>query len=95
MLTHVVMFSFVDGTDVAEVVRRLRALEGQIPSLKSLRCGTNARTGEHALDIVLMTEHDSMEGLLAYIDDPTHQEFAEWLKPQLTRRAVVDTIDLA
>lgn len=95
MLTHVVMFSFSDPADVAEATVRLRGLRGKIPSLLSLKCGTNIREGEHALQLVLVTEHESLAGLLAYIDHPVHRELAAWLTPRISRRAVVDTLDLA
>lgn len=95
MLTHVVMFSFTDPADVAEAIVRLRGLRGKIPSLLSLRCGTNVREGEHALQLVLVTEHESLTGLLAYIEHPVHQELVGWLSPRISQRAVVDTLDLA
>lgn len=95
MLTHIVMFSFSNPADIAEAVVRLRGLQGKIPSLLSLKCGTNAREGEHALEVVLVTEHESLAGLLAYIEHPVHQELVGWLSPRISKRAVVDTLDLA
>lgn len=93
MLTHIVLFTLSDQTDADEVLARLRDLPPQIPSLINLRCGRRSIDKPNAWDIALVTEHTDAAGLTEYVDHPIHVAFLEWLKPRLSGRAVVDSMD--
>lgn len=94
MISHIVLMTLFEPTDRAEVLSRLRALRGQIPTLVSLRCGTDCVAAPGSADIVLITEHDDAAGLAAYNSHPVHSEFVTWVKPRLSARTAVDADDL-
>ncbi len=94
LITHVVMLSLVDSADRPELIKRLRALNGQIPSLLSLRAGSDALGDTGCADVVLISEHTDADGLNSYQVHPVHQEFIAWVRPRLSGRAVVDTAEL-
>jgi hypothetical protein len=90
MLTHVVLFRFVDPADAVEAQQRLEALVGRIPELQSLAAGRDAVGDASAAHLALLTTHADVEGLRAYQNHPEHQEFGAWLRPRLESRTVVD-----
>ncbi len=93
MLTHVVLFTFNDRSDIPDALERLRDLPSQIPSLISLRCGVNSIDGPNACDVALITEHADVDGLNQYVEHHVHQEVVAWLSSRLAARAVVDSVD--
>ena len=90
MITHTVLLTFRDRTDAAEAKRRLEELPAQIDALRSLWVGLDMVRTESSSDLVLVTTHDDVAGLLAYQGHPAHQEFLQWLSPRVAARAVVD-----
>ena len=94
MMTHIVMFRLNDPDDVPEVVGRLSAMQGQIPSLLNIEVGENSHEGPAAHDLVLVTSHAHVAGLRQYVEHPVHQDVVAWLEPLIRERAVVDTHDL-
>lgn len=95
MLHHVVMFRFHEQSDSAAAVERLRGMAGRIPALRALRVGQDVSGGPASYHVVLISEHDSAQGLADYLADPVHREVAAWLAPRVAERAVVDTTSLA
>ena len=94
MITHVVSFKFADPTDVTEAIKKIKSLRGQIPSLQSLKCGSDTVGRPDSYDLVLITEHLNEQGLTDYIESPAHVEVISWIRPRVTARAAVDTDDL-
>ena len=94
MIHHIVLFTLTDPENAPEAIQRLRAMRGQIPALRGLRCGLSSVNQSGASDIVLITEHDDEAGLREYAGDPVHRELIGWLTPLVASRAVVDTDNL-
>jgi Stress responsive A/B Barrel Domain len=90
VITHTVLISFTEPADVPEAKSRLEALPAQIDDIRSLWVGLDVVRTESSYDLVLVTTHDDVTGLVAYQGHPVHQEFLAWLKPRLAARAVVD-----
>ncbi len=96
VITHVVLMKLQDENDLAEAISRLRSMVGKIPTLLSLKCGTdalNAGGGDHVFDLALVSEHPDAQGLAEYQVHPVHLEVMEWLSPRRIGRAVVDSLD--
>ena len=74
MYTHVVSFKFRAPSDMERGAKMLRAMEGQIPSLRSIEVGLNDLKGDDNFHLVLITRFDSPEGLQAYKVHPVHKE---------------------
>ena len=95
MITHVVLWRFNDPADIDGAIAKLRALDGAVPGLRSLRVGRNRNEGASAFELVLLTEHESFGDLATYAADPTHQQVVSWMSERVADRAVVDTDDLS
>ena len=68
----------------------LRAMEGKIPSLRSIEVGLNDLKGDDDFHLVLITRFDSPEGLQDYKVHPVHKEIIAFFKDATTDRAPVD-----
>jgi len=90
MLRHLVMFKFDEPSDVAECDVRLNAMFGRIPTCLSLETAKNVREHPFAYDLLLITTHEDLAGLMAYQDHPVHLEFVDWLNPRVAGRVVLD-----
>ena len=90
MIRHVVLLKLTDPSLASEAKQRLEALQGQVPSLRSLDVTLDVLRSESSSDLCLVTTHDDLDGLRSYADHPAHQEFLAWLRPVLASRAVVD-----
>ena len=90
MLTHVVSFTFTDAEDRYEARARLEALPALIEAIRSLRTGLDELGDPGAAHLVLITTHDDVAGLRAYQEHPVHEQFAAWVRPLLSDKAVVD-----
>lgn len=90
MLTHVVLMKFTDPGDAPEAKRRLEALAPEVAEIRSVTVGLDVVRAEVSYDLVLITEHASLEELKAYQAHPAHLEVAGWLRPLLAARATVD-----
>jgi hypothetical protein len=90
VITHLVFLRYHDHADAPEGARRLRALQAQIPSLRSLEVLEDVLRRDGAFDLALRTTFDDVAGLDAYQVHPAHQEFLAWQAPKLAVRAVVD-----
>lgn len=94
MLKHMVMFKKKDTTDeatVAEIMRRLEALQGQIPGLTYIKCHRGLPSERPVVfTFFLDSTLESAEQLPGYLQHPAHVAVNEWMSPYLESRAVVD-----
>lgn len=90
MYSHVVLFDFNDPADAPEVARRMRAMVGRVPSLRSLEVGLDDRPSPRSAQLCLVTRFDSAEDYEAYAVDPVHQELLAWVRPRVARSWKVD-----
>lgn len=97
MLKHIVMWKLKDqalGMDKAalgaELKRRLEALVGQVPSIRSFEVGLNVVPSDTARDVVLVSAFDDLAGLNAYVEHPAHQEVVAFVKQVVDERRAAD-----
>ena len=90
MITHVVLLTFADPTDAPEAKRRLDALDGAVPALRSLRADLDVLGLAGSAHLCLVTTHESADGLRAYAEHPAHRAVLDWLRPRLAGRSAVD-----
>ncbi|GAA1700087.1 hypothetical protein GCM10009808_17100 [Microbacterium sediminicola] len=74
----------------AEVVARLRALEGVIPSIRAMSVGVDAVYPEANADAALVADFDDVAGLEEYIHHPAHQEVVPFIRSVAAARMAVD-----
>jgi hypothetical protein len=91
VITHVVLLRFDEPAAAVETKRLLEELPDLVPQIRSLTVGLEARGGEFAYDLALVTTHDSWEALQGYVDHPEHQRVAHYIGQHRTGRATVDS----
>jgi hypothetical protein len=92
---HVVIWSFLDDiadpeTTFQEMAIKLQGLVGVIPGLTSLEVGRDLGDSEANWDVVLVSEHDSVQALEVYQQHPAHLEVAAWVRKNVASKAAVD-----
>lgn len=96
MLRHVVTWKLAseDAAErrqqAAEVARRLNALDGVVPQLRSISAGANAVYPEANWDVTLVADFDSVEALEQYQVHPAHEEVAGYIRSVVASRVAVD-----
>ena len=90
MVTHVVLMKFAAAQDAPKAKELLEGLVPEVQEIGSLTVGLDTVRGEVSWDLVLITEHASLEELKGYQAHPAHLEVAGWLRPRLAARATVD-----
>jgi hypothetical protein len=93
VIRHIVLMTFADPGNAPEAKQRLEALEAQIPQILSLHVGLDVLGTPVSAHLALTTTHDSVETLKEYQAHPVHEEFGAWVRPLLTARVVVDSLD--
>ncbi len=92
MITHVVMFKLEDGSEanIQRAVEKIRALEGKVPSLRSLEVGKNVVPSARAFDLALIARFDDLAGLQAYQVHPEHVPVLDYMRAVTERQTAVD-----
>lgn len=74
----------------AEVARRLNALGGVVPQLRSIWAGANDVYPDANWDVTLVADFDSVEDLEQYQVHPAHEEVAGYIRSVVAGRVAVD-----
>ncbi len=97
MIKHVVMWKFkeeAEGKTKAEnmewVREHLYALVPIIPEIRSIEIGFDIHHTEMSMDLMLLTEFDSMETLKIYAEHPEHQKVSAYVRKVIETRVVLD-----
>ena len=91
-LTHIVLFKLQEPTPAvtSEVMRRLYAMEGKIPELRSIEVGVDVVRSGRSYDVALTTRFDNLAAMQAYQVNPLHLEVLAYLRTVLEATVVVD-----
>jgi len=89
-MNHVVFFRFSNEDDAVEAARRLRALDGVVPSLRSIEVGVDVLRTQRSWDLCLITRFDDEAGMQAYQVHPAHEEVVSWIRLHASAVAAVD-----
>lgn len=96
MIRHVVLWTLASedaakkAEQAAEVARRLLALDGVVPQLRSISAGAEAVYPGQNADVALVADFDSIADLEAYQVHPAHVEAAEYIRSVVAARSAVD-----
>lgn len=80
----------VRAEQAAEVARRLNALDGVVPQLRSISAGANAAYPDANWDVTLVADFDSIEELEAYQVHPAHEDVVAYVRSVVASRVAVD-----
>lgn len=89
--THIVAFSFAEGSDAAaRAGDALNALAQTVPEVKQFTCGPDAGVSNGNAEFGIVAVFDSEADYAVYRDHPEHQRIIkEILVPNLTQRTCV------
>ena len=89
--THIVAFSFTEGSDAAaRAEEALTALAAVVPEVREFRCGPDAGVSTGNADFGIVAVFDDLADYELYRDHPEHQRIIkEILVPNLTSRTCV------
>jgi len=93
MVTHIVMFAFLDENkdeNINKAKQMLEALIDTVPTLKSMEVGLNFSAEERAMDLSIITTFEDKVGLEAYAIHPEHLKVVEFIKTVVSGSKVVD-----
>lgn len=97
MIKHIVAWRFkaeaLGSTKAENLVRAksaLEALRSTVLSVRHLEVGLDVGVDHNAWDIVLYSEFDDRDGLLAYQVHPEHMKVAQLIGEMRESRAAVD-----
>lgn len=98
MIRHVVMWKFKESGEgkskaenIAIVTERLYALLPVIPQLKKMEIGADISHTEMSMDLMLLTEFDSVEDMKTYAVHPEHVKVSQYVRSVIESRVVLDT----
>ena len=93
MIVHIVKFEFKEENRAENLEKTkvmLESLVEKIEPLKRMEVGINFNESERAMDLALISEFDTKEGLQAYAVHPAHLEVVMFIKEVTTLSKVVD-----
>lgn len=96
MIRHVVMWKLASEdaeerrAQAQEVARRLNALDGVVPQLRTISAGANSLYPDVNWDVTLVADVDSAEALEEYQVHPAHEEAAAYIRSVVASRVAVD-----
>ena len=97
MIRHVVMWNFKPQAEgkskeenMAVVKECLFALVPVISEIKKMEIGIDVRHTDASMDLMLLTEFESLDTLAVYADHPAHVKVAEYVRKVVDSRVVID-----
>ena len=94
MIRHVVTWKLAAedpatrSEQASEVARRLNALDGVVPQLRSISAGANIAYPDANWDVTLVADVDSIEA--EYQVHPAHEEVVAYVRSVVASRVAVD-----
>ncbi len=97
MIRHVVMWKFKDTAEgktkeenMVIVRDRLYALLPVIPQLKRMEIGFDISHTEMSMDLMLLTEFETVAEMKIYAEHPEHQKVSSYVRKVIETRVVLD-----
>jgi heme-degrading monooxygenase HmoA len=96
MIRHIVAFKLSatdpdqQASDAAGIASHLEPLASVIPGVIALEVRRDLGIVPGHWEVVLVSDHDSVDALEAYQSHPSHVEAAAWVSTVVSGRAVVD-----
>ena len=97
MIRHVVMWKFkncAEGKSKQENMELVReslyALPAIIPEIKRMEIGFDVKHTDMSMDMILLTEFDSLDTLAFYAEHPEHLKVSAYVRKVIETRVVLD-----
>lgn len=93
MLHHVVSLRVPDPVQAEELAKRLNALAGLIPEIRSYTAGVDVVRSPNSYDVGLHSTFDDVDALERYRVHPAHEAVLQFIREVSTERVAVDWTD--
>lgn len=97
MIKHIVMWKFKSEAEGASKEANmtkakdiLTALVGVVPELKKMEIGQDTTHSDMSMDLVLLTEFESVADMKAYAVHPEHVKVSKFIRSVIESRVVLD-----
>lgn len=97
MIKHIVMWKFKDEAEgktrkenMAKAKEILFALVDIIPELKKMEIGEDITHSDMSMDLVLLTEFETVEDMKIYAVHPEHLKVSKFIRSVIETRRVID-----
>ena len=97
MIRHVVMWKFKDEAEGKTKLQNMEwvrdslyALVPVIPEIKRMDIGFDEKHTDMSMDLMLLTEFDSMDTLKYYAEHPAHVAVSGYVRKVIETRVVLD-----
>ncbi len=93
MLTHIILMRFRESTTahhIREFCQRMRALQAEIPELRSLAIGLDELGDSRSWDLAMTMQFDDLPALQRYREHPAHRAVMAFNDPRVADIAAVD-----
>ena len=98
MIRHVVMWKLKDHAEgrsreenIELISKELYALLPIIPEIKKMEIGTDVKHTPASMDLMLLSEFESLEALATYATHPAHVKVAQYVGKVTEARVVLDS----
>jgi hypothetical protein len=93
VLHHIVSLRVPDPVQAEELARRLNALAGLIPDIRSYTAGVDVVHTANSYEVGLHSTFDDVDGLERYREHPAHQAVLQFIAEVSTERVAVDWLE--
>ncbi|MBO5939485.1 MAG: Dabb family protein [Clostridia bacterium] len=97
MVRHVVMWKFKNEAEGMSKIENMEAVREQlyallpsIPEIKRMEIGIDVKGTDASMDLMLLTEFDSLDTLKIYAEHPEHVKVASFVRNVVESRVVLD-----
>ena len=97
MVRHVVMWKFKNEAEGKAKLENMEAVREQlyallpiIPEIKRMEIGFDVKGTDASMDLMLLTEFDTLETLQFYAEHPEHVKVASYVRKVVESRVVLD-----
>ena len=97
MIRHVVMWKFKNESEGKSKLENMECVREQlyallpiIPEIKRMEIGFDVKGTDASMDVMLLTEFDTLETLKIYAEHPEHVKVASFVRKVTESRVVLD-----
>ena len=85
MIINTLLLKIKNEEDIQSVIEELMTLDGNIPSLESIRIGKNIR--DTGYDIIMVAAYNSLEDMEKYLTHPFHIKVGQAIVGMIEKQA--------
>lgn len=92
MVKHVYLIKLKDRNMSAEVVEKIKTLQGNVPSIRRVEAAVDFRGVKGSYDLIEICEFDTMADFEAFCVDPYHDSIRKYMADVVETSCKVDYV---